>query len=579
MALATTAVSWGLSRPLDSCTSSSSCSASSSSSYSDALFLECRDSRLFCHHSSSSNLFGGGRLFFNGTSGPGSWIMTTKIQYPRRRGSSSCTAINAAVATKEAPPSTSAVPKGGVENLVIIGSGPAGYTAAIYAARANLKPVVFEGYQAGGVPGGQLMTTTEVENFPGFPDGIAGPDLMDRMRKQAERWGAELRTEDVEFVDVTNRPFTVKSSDYEVKCHTVIIATGATAKRLDLPREHEFWCRGISACAICDGASPLFKGQELAVVGGGDTAAEEAIYLTKYACHVHLLVRRDQMRASRAMQDRVLDNANVTVHFNTQVVDIASNDKGQMTGVIVRDTKSSKERTMSVKGLFYGIGHQPNSQLLKGQIDLDDAGYVVVRNGGAETSVHGVYAAGDLKDPEWRQAVTAAGSGCMAALAAERYLAKNNLLVEFHQPKLEVTKKQLTPEDVNMGFDITLSKHKGQYALRKLYHESPRLLIVLYTSPTCGPCRTLKPMLSKVMDEFEQDLHFVEIDIEEDPEIAEAAGIMGTPCVQFFKQKEMLKSMSGVKMKKDYREIIEANTSTSGSTMKKDSREVIESKK
>ncbi|KAH7434680.1 hypothetical protein KP509_06G030200 [Ceratopteris richardii] len=379
------------------------------------------------------------------------------------------------------------------------------------------------------------------------------------MRKQAERWGAELRTEDVEFIDIKDRPFTVKGSESEVKCHTLIIATGAAAKRLGLPREHEFWSRGISACAICDGASPLFKGQELAVVGGGDTATEEAIYLTKYASHVHLLVRKDQMRASKAMQDRVLDNTNVTVHYNTEVVDIASNDKGQLTGIIVRDTKSNEERTINVKGLFYGIGHQPNSQLLQGQIELDDAGYVVVQNGGAETSVSGVYAAGDLKDPEWRQAVTAAGSGCMAALAAERYLAMNNLLIEFHQPKAEVTKKQMTTEDISMGFDITLTKHKGQYALRKLYHESPRILLVLYTSPTCGPCRTLKPILNKVVDEYEQELHFVEIDIEEDPEIAEAAGIMGTPCVQFFKQKDMLKSLPGVKMKREYRDVIEAN--------------------
>lgn len=451
------------------------------------------------------------------------------------------------------------MPKDGVENLVIVGSGPAGYTAAIYAARANLKPVVFEGYQAGGVPGGQLMTTTEVENFPGFPEGITGPDLMDRMRKQAERWGADLQTEDVEYVDVMKRPFTVRGSDREVKCHSLIVATGAAAKRLGLPREHEFWSKGISACAICDGASPLFKGQALAVVGGGDTAAEEAIYLTKYASHVHLLVRGDQMRASKAMQDRVLDNPNVTVHFNTQSVDIKSNSKGQMIGVLVVDTRTGEERTSTVKGLFYGIGHKPNSQLLEGQVELDDAGYVVVRNGGAETSVQGVFAAGDLQDAEWRQAVTAAGSGCMAALSAERYLTKNNLLVEFHQPKVEQAKKKLTTEDVDMGFDITLTKHKGQYALRKLYHESPRLIIVLYTSPTCGPCRTLKPILGKVIDEYEKELHFVEIDIEEDQEIAAAADIMGTPCVQIFKQKEMVKSMPGVKMKKDYREVIESH--------------------
>lgn len=204
----------------------------------------------------------------------------------------------------------------GVENLVIIGSGPAGYTAAIYAARANLKPVVFEGYQVGGVPGGQLMTTTEVENFPGFPEGITGPDLMDRMRKQAERWGAELHQEDVEFVNVKSSPFVIRSSDREVKCHSLIIATGATAKRLRLPREDEFWSRGISACAICDGASPLFKGQVLAVVGGGDVATEEAIYLTKYARHVHLLVRKDKLRASKAMQDRLI-MANVSEYSTT----------------------------------------------------------------------------------------------------------------------------------------------------------------------------------------------------------------------------------------------------------------------
>lgn len=220
-----------------------------------------------------------------------------------------------------------------VENVVIIGSGPAGYTAAIYAARANLKPVVFEGFQMGGVPGGQLMTTTEVENFPGFPDGITGPDLMDRMRQQAERWGAELFQEDVEFLDVKKSPFTVRSSERKVNCHTVIFATGATAKRLRLPHEDEFWSRGISACAICDGASPLFKGQVLAVVGGGDTATEEAIYLTKYARHVHLLVRGDQLRASKAMQDRLL-MANVSEFSTTQTSPCTSTRKLWMLSAI-----------------------------------------------------------------------------------------------------------------------------------------------------------------------------------------------------------------------------------------------------
>ncbi|XP_022000459.1 thioredoxin reductase NTRC isoform X1 [Helianthus annuus] len=446
-----------------------------------------------------------------------------------------------------------------VENLVIIGSGPAGYTAAIYAARANLKPVVFEGYQVGGVPGGQLMTTTEVENFPGFPEGITGPDLMDRMRRQAERWGAELHQEDVEFIDANNRPFTVQSTDRKVKCHSIIVATGATAKRLNLPREDEFWSRGISACAICDGASPLFKGQVLAVVGGGDTATEEAIYLTKYARHVHLLVRRDQMRASKAMQDRVLDNPNITVHYNTETVDVVSNTKGQMSGIKLKKLDTGEESVLEAKGLFYGIGHTPNSQLLQGQIDLDSAGYILVKDGSAETSLEGVFAAGDVQDHEWRQAITAAGSGCVAALSVERYLVGNNLLIEFHQPHTEEVKKELTPRDVQEGFDISLTKHRGQYALRKLYHESPRLICVLYTSPTCGPCRTLKPILGKVIDEFDQNVHFVEIDIEEDPEVAEAANVMGTPCVQFFKNKEMIRTVSGVKMKKEYREFIEAN--------------------
>ncbi|XP_058003261.1 NADPH-dependent thioredoxin reductase 3 isoform X2 [Hevea brasiliensis] len=365
------------------------------------------------------------------------------------------TPLRVKASSAEPPP----FPAKGVENVVIIGSGPAGYTAAIYAARANLKPVVFEGYQMGGVPGGQLMTTTEVENFPGFPEGITGPDLMDRMRRQAERWGAELFQEDVESVDVKNNPFTVKSSEREVKCHSLIYATGATAKRLRLPREDEFWSRGISACAICDGASPLFKGQVLAVVGGGDTATEEALYLTKYARHVHLLVRKDQLRASKAMQDRVFNNPNITVHFNTETVDVVSNTKGQMSGILTRKVDTGEESVLEAKGLFYGIGHLPNSQLLEGQVELDTAGYVFIKEGSAKTSVEGVFAAGDVQ----------------------------------------------------------------------------------------------------VIDEFDQNVHFVEIDIEEDPEIAEAAGIMGTPCVQFFKNKDMLRTVSGVKMKKEYREFIEAN--------------------
>lgn len=445
------------------------------------------------------------------------------------------------------------------ENLVIIGSGPAGYTAAIYAARANLKPLVFEGFQAGGVRGGQLMTTTEVENFPGFPDGITGPDLMDKMRAQAERWGSELLTEDVEHVDLSVRPFSIRTSETEVKAHSIIIATGATAKRLGIPSEEKFWSNGISACAICDGASYSFRNKELAVVGGGDTAVEEAIYLTKYASKVHLLARGSKLRASRAMQDRVLAHDKVDVHFNTTVDDAYPDGKGALDGLHTKDTESGESGKLPVKGLFYGIGHQPNSGIVAGQIDLDDKGYIKVQHG-VQTNVEGVYAAGDIFDVEWRQAITAAGSGCMAALAAERYLASNDLAREYHSKEQDEA-KDLQPEEkqkaaAEADFDVNQDKHRGQFALRKLYHESDRVLVVLYTSPTCGPCRTLKPIFSKVVDEYDKKVHLVEIDIEEDPKIAEAAGVQSTPTIQMFKDKERVQHLPGVKMKSDYRKFI-----------------------
>ncbi|MEG4105917.1 thioredoxin-disulfide reductase [Microcoleus sp. S13_C5] len=450
-----------------------------------------------------------------------------------------------------------------VENLVIIGSGPAGYTAAIYAGRANLKPVVFEGYQAGGVPGGQLMTTTEVENFPGFPEGITGPELMDRMKAQAVRWGAELYTEDVISVDLTKRPFTVRSEDREIKTHTIVIATGATAKRLGLPSEHVFWSHGISACAICDGATPIFKGVDLAVIGAGDTAAEESIYLTKYGSHVHMLVRRDQMRASKAMQDRVLSNPKITVHWNTEAVDILGEAGGKMDGVIIRNIQTGAESDLLVKGLFYAIGHTPNTQLFQGQLELDEVGYIVTKHGSVETSVEGVYAVGDVQDHEFRQAITAAGSGCMGAMLAERWLSSNGLAQEFHQTE-ESEQPVAAPEaqkvrKTSENFDIKDTRHEGGYALRKLFHDSDRLIVVKYASPSCGPCHSLKPILSKVVDEFEGKIHYVEIDIEEDPEIAENAGVIGTPTIQYFKDKDLVAELKGVKPKSQYRELIASN--------------------
>ena len=369
-------------------------------------------------------------------------------------------------------------------------------------------------------------------------------------------------TEDVTFVDLSQRPFTIRSEDREIRANSIIIATGATAKRLGLPGEHQFWSRGISACAICDGATPIFHGAELAVVGAGDSAAEESIYLTKYGSRVHLLVRSDKMRASKAMQDRVLNNAKITVHWNTQAVDVVG-EGDRMNGIKIQDTKTGEESVLAVKGLFYAIGHTPNTSLFQGQLELDQMGYIVTKPGSVETSVEGVFAAGDVQDHEFRQGITAAGSGCMAAMLAERWLSAHGLIQEFHQtPDSE---KPDTPADVKKTeaqqaseFDIEKTHHYGSYALRKLFHDSDRLLVVKYVSPHCGPCHTLKPILNKVVDEFEGKIHFVEIDIEQDPEIADNAGVTGTPTIQFFKDKELLTELKGIKPKSQYRQLIES---------------------
>ncbi|MBE9043256.1 thioredoxin-disulfide reductase [Pleurocapsales cyanobacterium LEGE 10410] len=446
-----------------------------------------------------------------------------------------------------------------IENVVIIGSGPAGYTAAIYAARANLKPVMFEGLQAGGVPGGQLMTTTEVENFPGFPEGITGPQLMERMRSQALRWGTECYTEDVIKVDLSQRPFTITSTEREVKANSLIIATGATAKRLGLPSEKQYWNNGISACAICDGASPIFNGEELIVIGGGDSAAEEAVYLTKYGSRVHLLVRRGELRASKAMQNRVFNNSKITVHWHTEAVDVYG-ENGRMTGIKLRNNQTGAETEIRANGLFYAIGHQPNTALFKNQLELDKVGYITVTPGTVATSVEGVYAAGDVQDHEYRQAVSAAGTGCMAALAAERWLSERNLIVEHQQSLSEPETTTNTTEksaNTEADFELGATSHGGGYALRRLFHESDRLIMVKYVSPTCGPCKTLSPILDKVVQEHEGQIHFVEIDIVADPEIAQMGQVIGTPTVQFFRDQELLQEIRGVKQKSEYRQIIE----------------------
>lgn len=309
-----------------------------------------------------------------------------------------------------------------MEKVVVIGSGPAGLTACIYLSRALLSPLCIEGFISGGVAGGQLMTTTEIENFPGFPDGISGPELMMRMKTQAEKFGTTFLSEDVESVDLSKRPFKVKSTSKEIEAETLIISTGATAKRLNLPSEQKFWNKGISACAVCDGGLPFFRNQILAVVGGGDSAMEEAHYLTHFAKEVILIHRRDSFRASKAMQKKVLSNPKVKVINNSVVEDVFGEDF--LEGLKIKNLKSEKIEEIKVRGLFYAIGHAPNTAFLKGQIKLDEEGYIQTKPDSTRTSVEGVFACGDVKDKHYRQAITAAGSGCMAALECERYLNK-----------------------------------------------------------------------------------------------------------------------------------------------------------
>jgi thioredoxin reductase (NADPH) len=308
-----------------------------------------------------------------------------------------------------------------MENLIIIGSGPAAHTAAIYAGRAHLNPLMFEGLAAGGVAaGGQLTTTTEVENYPGFPNGIMGPELMDLMRQQSLKCGTRIKTETVNKVDFRSKPFKIFADSGIAEAKAIIIATGATAKRMNVPGEERLWQKGISACAVCDGALPIFRNKVLVVIGGGDSAVEEATFLTKYASKVLLVVRRDQLRASKAMQDRIFANKKIEIIWNTVLTEVVG--EGKLTGAKVTDTKTSQERTIEAGGLFYAIGHLPNTSFLEGQLQLDETGYIKTQPGTTKTSLPGVFACGDVQDKVYRQAVTAAGTGCMAALDAERYL-------------------------------------------------------------------------------------------------------------------------------------------------------------
>jgi len=310
--------------------------------------------------------------------------------------------------------------------LVIIGSGPAGFTAAIYAARANLQPLLFEGFFSG-TAGGQLMTTTDVENYPGFPEGIQGPELMTRFKAQAQRFDTEILTEDVKSIDLSKRPFKVIGSKTEVEAESIIIATGATANRLDVEgtRDGEFWQKGVTACAVCDGAAPIFRDRDLYVVGGGDSACEEAIFLTKFGKKVYLVHRRDELRASKIMAERAINHPKIEVVWNHVLEKVEGDDV--VRSVILKNAQSGETQKRDAGGVFFAIGFTPNTDFLGGQLELKDSGYLKVTPGSTTTSVEGVFAAGDVHDHLYRQAVSAAGDGCMAALDAERWLSEQGL--------------------------------------------------------------------------------------------------------------------------------------------------------
>lgn len=308
-----------------------------------------------------------------------------------------------------------------IEKVIIIWWGPAGHSAAIYTARAQLSPLLFEGFMAGGMPPGwQLTTTTDVENYAGFPEGIGGLELMQRMKQQSINQWARVETKTIDKVDFSKRPFKLWSGDIEYFANSVIISTGASAKRLRIPGENKLWQRGVSACAVCDGWLPVFRNQRIVIVGGGDVAIEEAIYMTTFASEVIMLVRRNEFRACKALQKKALQHEKIRIFWNSEVVECLGEDS--LTAIKIKNNENKEESTLEVRGLFYAIGHHPNTEIFQGQIDLDKDGYIITQAGTWRTNIHGIFAAGDVQDKIYRQAITSAGSWCIAALEAEKFL-------------------------------------------------------------------------------------------------------------------------------------------------------------